>query len=40
MQRIKIFNGKIITPQRIIPDGMVVITNDKITDVSDRRIGD
>ena len=36
MQRIKIFNGKIITPHRIIPDGMVVITNNKISDVSDR----
>ena len=36
MQWIKIFNGKIITQQRIIPDGMVVITNDKISDVSDR----
>ena len=35
MQRIKIFNGKIITPQRIIPEGMVVITDDKISEVSD-----
>ena len=38
MQRIKIFNGKIITPQRIISDGMVVITDDKISDVTDRRM--
>ncbi len=37
MQRIKIFNGKIITPQRIIPEGMVVITGDKISEVSDMR---
>jgi N-acetylglucosamine-6-phosphate deacetylase len=37
MQRIKIFNGKIITPQRIIPDGMIVIANDKISEVSERQ---
>src|SRR5688572_4342211 len=42
MQRIKITNGKIITPQRIITEGMIVITDDKISEVSDQRmeIGD
>jgi N-acetylglucosamine-6-phosphate deacetylase len=38
MPRIKIINGKIITPQRIIRDGMVVITDDKISEVSDNRM--
>jgi N-acetylglucosamine-6-phosphate deacetylase len=38
MRRIKIINGKIITPQRIISDGVVVITDDKISEVSERRI--
>jgi N-acetylglucosamine-6-phosphate deacetylase len=38
MKRIKIFNGKIITPQRIIADGTIVISGEKISEVSDRRI--
>lgn len=35
-QRLKIFNGKIITPCRIIPDGMVIVTGDTITTVSEK----
>ncbi|HZI23690.1 MAG TPA: N-acetylglucosamine-6-phosphate deacetylase [Chryseolinea sp.] len=38
MRRIKIFNGKIITPQRIIPDGAIVITDDKISEVTAQRV--
>jgi N-acetylglucosamine-6-phosphate deacetylase len=38
MQRIKVVNGKIITPQRIIHDGTIIITDDKITEVGERRI--
>jgi N-acetylglucosamine-6-phosphate deacetylase len=38
MQRIKIINGKIITPQRIINDGTIIITDDTITEVSTQRI--
>lgn len=33
MQKLKITNGKIITPFRIIPSGTVVVTGDKITSV-------
>jgi N-acetylglucosamine-6-phosphate deacetylase len=35
-QRIKISNGKIITTQRIIPNGTILITGDRITEVSER----
>lgn len=35
---IKIFNGNILTPYRIIKNGTVVITNGKISDVSERDI--
>ena len=38
MKRIKIFNGKIITPQRIIADGTVVVSGEKISELGDRRI--
>jgi N-acetylglucosamine-6-phosphate deacetylase len=38
MQRTKIFNGKIITPHRILQDGSVIISDGKILDVSDRRL--
>jgi N-acetylglucosamine-6-phosphate deacetylase len=38
MQRIKIINGKIITPHRIIHDGMILIAGEKIAEVSDRRV--
>lgn len=38
MRRIKIINGKIITPHRIIHDGMILIAGEKITEVSDRRV--
>ena len=34
-QRIKIYNGKIVTPYRIIPNGTVLITGDTITAVED-----
>jgi N-acetylglucosamine-6-phosphate deacetylase len=37
-QRIKISNGKIITTQRIIPNGSMLITEDKITEISERNI--
>ncbi|MEO5600583.1 MAG: N-acetylglucosamine-6-phosphate deacetylase [Cyclobacteriaceae bacterium] len=37
-QRLKIFNGKIITPHRIIQGGCVVITGDTITAVSETNI--
>jgi N-acetylglucosamine-6-phosphate deacetylase len=36
--RIKIINGKIITPDRIIPRGTVLVTGEKITEVSDGDI--
>lgn len=39
-QRLKIFNGKIITPQRIISGGTVIIEGDKIIAVSETPIGD
>ena len=35
-QQLKICNGKIITPCRIIPDGMIVVTGDTITTVSKK----
>ena len=35
MSRIKIVNGKIITPYRIIPSGCVCIENDKIVELSE-----
>lgn len=37
-QRLKIFNGKVITPQGIIPDGTVLITGDTITAISGKNI--
>jgi len=37
-RRLKIFNGKIITPHRIIPDGSVLVTGDTITEVSEKNI--
>ena len=36
--RIKISNGKIITPDRIIPRGTVLVTGEKITEVSEGDI--
>jgi len=38
MKRIKIKNGKVITPNRIIPDGSVYIENNKIVEVSEKDI--
>src|SRR5688572_17780762 len=37
-RQIKIFNGRIITPYRIIPQGSVLITGDTITAVSEGNI--
>lgn len=37
-QRIKIVNGRVVTPYRIIPGGSILITDDKITEVSEREI--
>src|SRR5689334_2455513 len=37
-QRLKIFNGKIVLPYRIIPNGTVVVTGDTITSVADHDI--
>lgn len=37
-QKIKIYNGKIITPSKIIESGCVLITGDTITEVSERDI--
>jgi N-acetylglucosamine-6-phosphate deacetylase len=37
-QQIKIFNGRIITPYRIIPQGSVLISGDTITAVSEGNI--
>ena len=34
----KIINGKIITPHRVLTDGLVVIDGDKIVEVSDKNI--
>src|SRR6267378_71265 len=36
--RLKIYNGKIITPQQIIQAGSILITGDTITDISERNI--
>jgi N-acetylglucosamine-6-phosphate deacetylase len=36
--RIKIVNGKIITPERILPSGTVLVTGEKITEVSEGDI--
>jgi N-acetylglucosamine-6-phosphate deacetylase len=36
--RLKIFNGRIITPCRIIPQGTILITGDTITYVSEKNI--
>src|SRR5258706_7972686 len=35
MQRLKIYNGKIITPYRIIPNGCIFVTGNTITAVSE-----
>ena len=37
-QRIKIFNGRIITPFRIIPKGTVVISGNKIEEVGEGNV--
>lgn len=37
-QRLKIYNGKIITPYRIIPNGTILITGETITAVSEGNI--
>src|SRR5450755_4097211 len=37
-QRLKIFNGKIITPNKIIDGGSVLITGDTITAVSESNL--
>jgi N-acetylglucosamine-6-phosphate deacetylase len=37
-QRLKIFNGKVITPYKIIPDGIVVVTGNTIDAVSEKNI--
>jgi N-acetylglucosamine-6-phosphate deacetylase len=37
-QPIKIFNGKVITPSRIIPGGTVLVNGNSITGVSDENI--
>lgn len=37
-QRIKIHNGKIVTPYRIIPNGTILVTGDTITAVADGNI--
>lgn len=37
-QRLKIFNGRIVTPYRIIPHGSILVTGDTIMAVSDRDI--
>lgn len=37
-QRLKIFNGRIVTPYRIIPQGTILVTGEAITVVSDRDI--
>ena len=38
MARLKIFNGKIITPYRIIPDGCVCIENGKICEAVEKDV--
>lgn len=37
-KQLKIYNGKIITPYNIIPDGAVLVTGDRIAIVSDKNI--
>ncbi|MBC7827874.1 MAG: N-acetylglucosamine-6-phosphate deacetylase [Chitinophagaceae bacterium] len=37
-QRIKIYNGKIITPYRIIPEGCILVSGETIVAVADRNI--
>ena len=37
-EKIKIYNGKIITPAKIIEEGCVLITGDIITEVSEKNI--
>lgn len=37
-ERLKIYNGKIITPYRIIPEGCILVTGDTITAVSGDNI--
>ncbi|MCM0650890.1 N-acetylglucosamine-6-phosphate deacetylase [Clostridium swellfunianum] len=38
MDKVKIFNGKIITPYRVIEDGCILIEGKKIIEVSDKNI--
>src|SRR5687767_7406723 len=38
MQYIKIFNGKIITPHRTMTDGVIIVSDGKISEVSNKRI--
>lgn len=37
-QRLKIINGRILTPYRLIPNGAILVTGSTITEVSDRDI--
>ncbi|HKH61879.1 MAG TPA: N-acetylglucosamine-6-phosphate deacetylase [Flavitalea sp.] len=37
-EHLKIYNGKIITPCRIIPQGTILVTGDTITSVSEKNI--
>jgi N-acetylglucosamine-6-phosphate deacetylase len=37
-QQIKIYNGKIITPEKIISNGSILITGNKIAEVSEQNI--
>src|SRR6476619_3130805 len=37
-QQLKIYNGKIITPFKIIEGGCVIVTDDAITEVSEQNI--
>ena len=37
-QRLKITNGRIVTPYRIIPNGTVLLSGDTITEISERAI--
>jgi len=37
-QRLKITNGRVLTPYRLIPNGTILITGSTITEVSDRDI--
>src|SRR5258706_14795877 len=38
MQRLKIYNGKIITPYRIIPNGCILVTGNTIAAVSEGNV--